>query len=104
MNGFPYGPFHGTSVKEDVYQPDWTTGDRLAYTTGLIELMADIGPSGQPISLSTVPGTYKPLAKGKEGAMADRLLRAAMVRVAVPVKKKAAAATAEPSEAEEESA
>ena len=76
VNGFPYGPFHGTRVKEDVYQPDWTTGDRLAYTTGLIELMADIGPSGQPISLSTVPGTYKPLAKGKEGVMADRLLRA----------------------------
>ena len=24
INGFPYGPFHGTRVKEDVYQPDWT--------------------------------------------------------------------------------
>ena len=76
VNGFPYGPFHGTRVKEDVYQPDWTTGERLAYTTGLIELMADIGPSDRPISLSTVPGTYKPLGKGKEAVMADRYLRA----------------------------
>ena len=76
VNGFPYGPFHGTRVKEDVYQPDWTTGDRLAYTTGLIELMADIGPSDRPISLSTVPGTYKPLGKGNEAVMADRYLRA----------------------------
>ena len=23
INAFPYGPFHGTRVKEDVYQPDW---------------------------------------------------------------------------------
>ncbi|MFK7944208.1 MAG: metabolite traffic protein EboE [Paracoccaceae bacterium] len=77
VNGFPYGPFHGTRVKEDVYQPDWTTPERLAYTTGLIELMADIGPADQPASLSTVPGTYKPLTKGREGEMAENLLRAA---------------------------
>jgi hypothetical protein len=77
VNGFPYGPFHGTRVKEDVYQPDWRTADRLAYTTALAELMAQIGPAGEPISLSTVPGTFKPLGKGAEEAMADRLLRAA---------------------------
>jgi len=23
INGFPYGPFHGTPVKADVYAPDW---------------------------------------------------------------------------------
>ena len=77
VNGFPYGPFHGTRVKEDVYQPDWTKPERLAYTTGLIELMADIGPSDMPTSLSTVPGTYKPLARGREAEMAGNLLRAA---------------------------
>lgn len=77
VNGFPYGPFHGTRVKEDVYQPDWTKPERLAYTTGLIELMADIGPDDTPTSLSTVPGTYKPLAAGRETVMAGNLLRAA---------------------------
>ncbi len=28
INGFPYGSFHGTRVKEEVYRPDWTTPDR----------------------------------------------------------------------------
>src|SRR5436305_5440769 len=32
INAFPYGPFHGTRVKEDVYQPDWLTAERLTYT------------------------------------------------------------------------
>src|SRR6185503_17630571 len=31
INGFPYGQFHGTRVKEQVYRPDWTTPQRLAY-------------------------------------------------------------------------
>ena len=25
INGFPYGDFHGTRVKEKVYQPDWAS-------------------------------------------------------------------------------
>src|ERR1700759_1367900 len=24
INGFPFGQFHGTKVKEQVYRPDWT--------------------------------------------------------------------------------
>ena len=32
INAFPYGPFHGTRVKEDVYQPDWLAPERLTYT------------------------------------------------------------------------
>ncbi len=77
VNGFPYGPFHGERVKEEVYQPDWTRPERLAYTTALAELMAEINPEGAFVSLSTVPGTFKPLAAGKEQAMADMMLRAA---------------------------
>ena len=77
VNGFPYGPFHGTRVKEEVYQPDWTRPERLAYTCALADLMADINPEGAWISLSTVPGTFKPLAAGREAEMADAYLRAA---------------------------
>ena len=33
INGFPYGAFHGTRVKENVYRPDWTTPERLAYVS-----------------------------------------------------------------------
>ncbi len=32
MNGFPYGGFHNTVVKDQVHAPDWTTADRLDYT------------------------------------------------------------------------
>ena len=28
INGFPYGPFHGRPVKEDVYLPDWLDPER----------------------------------------------------------------------------
>ncbi len=76
MNGFPYGPFHGVRVKEQVYQPDWRAPERLAYTTGLAELMADINPEGAFVSLSTVPGAFKPEAAGAEAAIADMMLRA----------------------------
>ena len=77
VNGFPYGPFHGTRVKEDVYQPDWTRAERAEYTIGLAELMADLNPQKTDISLSTVPGTFKPLGAGNEQRMADYYLRCA---------------------------
>jgi hypothetical protein len=74
VNGFPYGPFHGTRVKEEVYQPDWTRPERARYTLALAGLMAEMNPPGSFVSLSTVPGTFKPLAAGKEAEMADALL------------------------------
>jgi sugar phosphate isomerase/epimerase len=77
VNGFPYGPFHGTRVKEDVYQPDWRSAERLAYTTALADLMAEIAPQGETISLSTVPGAFKPLGVGAETEMAANYIRAA---------------------------
>jgi hypothetical protein len=77
VNGFPYGPFHGTRVKEDVYQPDWRGAERLAYTTALADLMAAIAVDGEPVSLSTVPGAFKPLGVGAEAEMAANYLRAA---------------------------
>ncbi len=77
VNGFPYGPFHGTRVKEEVYQPDWRSAERLAYTTALADLMAEIAPDGETISLSTVPGAFKPLGVGAETEMAANYIRAA---------------------------
>ena len=44
INGFPYGPFHGTRVKEDVYQPDWRFPERLAYSNRLADLLAALLP------------------------------------------------------------
>lgn len=76
VNGFPYGPFHGTPVKEEAYQPDWRSEERLVYTQALADLMASITPAGEYVSLSTVPGTFKPLSVGAEAHMAENLLRA----------------------------
>ena len=61
INGFPYGKFHGTRVKELVYQPDWTTPERLEYTNLLFDLLAEIVPEGVEGSVSTVPVSYKEL-------------------------------------------
>ncbi|HEY6552611.1 MAG TPA: metabolite traffic protein EboE [Vicinamibacteria bacterium] len=77
INGFPYGPFHGTRVKEDVYRPDWLEEERLHYTDALSWILAALLPAGLLGSISTVPGCFKPRAahQGSTAAMADRLLR-----------------------------
>lgn len=60
MNGFPYGSFHGTRVKEDVYLPDWRSAERVKYTLDLAEVLADLlPPSLETGTISTVPLAYK---------------------------------------------
>ncbi len=59
INGFPYGSFHGTRVKEQVYAPDWATPERLAYTQQLFELLVQLGPKDAGGSVSTVPASFK---------------------------------------------
>lgn len=59
INGFPFGQFHGTKVKEQVYRPDWTHPDRLAYTKRLFEILAQLVPEGVEGSVSTLPGSFK---------------------------------------------
>lgn len=66
INGFPYGRFHGTRVKEQVYSPDWTTPERLAYTNRLFDLLAKLLPPGVEGSVSTVPGSFKEFIKTPE--------------------------------------
>ena len=46
MNGFPYGPFHGQTVKAEVYQPDWRTRERVNYTNALSAIMAELAGPG----------------------------------------------------------
>ncbi len=59
INGFPYGAFHGTRVKEQVYAPDWTTNERVEYTNQLFDLVCEFAPEGQSVSVSTLPGSFK---------------------------------------------
>lgn len=59
MNGFPYGGFHHTVVKDQVHTPDWTTAERVAYTIRLFRLLASLLPEGMEGGISTSPLTYK---------------------------------------------
>jgi hypothetical protein len=60
LNGFPYGQFHGTRIKEQVFAPDWRTPERLNYTLDLIEILAELLPAGMDGGISTMPLAYKP--------------------------------------------
>ena len=79
INGFPYGPFHGTRVKEEVYQPDWRFPERLAYSNRLADLLAALLPDDPELqgSVSTVPATFRPIGEepGAIQPIADNLLR-----------------------------
>lgn len=75
INGFPYGAFHGRTVKEDAYKPDWSDSHRLAYTDHLADILSELLPAGQVGSISTVPGTFKPWAEGRLGAIVENLIR-----------------------------
>lgn len=66
INGFPYGAFHGTRVKEEVFRPDWTQPDRLTYTCLLFDLLAELLPKGMSGSVSTLPGSHKTFGVGAE--------------------------------------
>jgi hypothetical protein len=66
INGFPYGQFHGTRVKEQVYLPDWTSPARVAYTNLLFDLLAKLLPADVEGSVSTVPCGFKELVTSEE--------------------------------------
>ena len=59
INGFPYGSFHGTRVKEQVYAPDWSSAARVDYTLQLFALLVQLAPRDVAGSVSTVPASFK---------------------------------------------
>ena len=76
INGFPYGPFHGRPVKEQVYLPDWLDPERLVYTDQLADVLAALLPDGVEGTISTVPGAFAPRVHGEadQARMAQALL------------------------------
>ena len=78
INAFPFGPFHGVRVKEDVYLPDWRDRERVAFTANSAAVLAGILPDGIEGSISTVPGAFKPNGRSSEAvaAMARNLMMA----------------------------
>jgi sugar phosphate isomerase/epimerase len=60
LNAFPYGDFHGPRVKDQVYLPDWTQPQRLAYTERCAAILAALLPSAvSEGSISTLPLGFK---------------------------------------------
>ena len=59
LNAFPYGDFHSTRVKENVYLPDWSSSERLTYTLQCAVCLAQLLPADIDGSISTVPLAYK---------------------------------------------
>ncbi|MDQ6813949.1 MAG: metabolite traffic protein EboE [Bacteroidota bacterium] len=59
MNGFPYGGFHHTEVKDQVHAPDWTTTERVEYTKRLFTILAQLLPEKMDGGVSTSPLSYR---------------------------------------------
>lgn len=74
MNGFPYGGFHHTVVKDQVHAPDWTTGERVQYTSRLFRILASLLPHGMEGGISTAPLSYKLWHADTETAMENATL------------------------------
>ncbi|CAG5005115.1 hypothetical protein DYBT9275_03516 [Dyadobacter sp. CECT 9275] len=59
INGFPFGGFHNTVVKDHVHTPDWTTADRKDYTIRLFRILSQLLPEGMEGGVSTPPLSYR---------------------------------------------
>jgi len=66
VNAFPYGPFKGTRVKEQVYEPDWRSDERTQYTINVAEILGDVAPEGSSPSIQSAPLGFKPRVTGPD--------------------------------------
>lgn len=84
MNGFPYGEFHNTVIKDQVHTPDWTTEDRVNYTIDLMKILAFLLPENMEGSVSTSPLSYKYwFSKTKETNATTKKACDALIQVAL---------------------
>jgi len=84
LNVFPHGDFHDAVVKAAVYEPDWSTEERLVYTRDCAEAAAALAAPGSVVPLSTLPLGYR--AHGEVAdlrKMARNLARAASMLAAI---------------------
>ncbi len=74
INGFPYGSFHGTPVKEQVFAPDWRTEERVEYTSNLIDILSQLLPDGSDGGISTAPLSYKQWTPAYDDAAWEKIV------------------------------
>ncbi|TQJ50527.1 metabolite traffic protein EboE [Phycicoccus sp. SLBN-51] len=77
VNAFPYGPFKGRTVMEDVYEPDWSTEDRVIYTCRVADILAEIAPPDVSPSIQTAPLAFRPKVRTQDDVshLTENLLR-----------------------------
>jgi sugar phosphate isomerase/epimerase len=66
VNAFVYGGFKDQLVKEQVYEPDWQTEERVRYTMNVADVLAEIAPAEVQPSIQTPPMGFKPKVTGPE--------------------------------------
>ena len=79
MNGFPFGGFHNTVVKDQVHSPDWTTEARVEYTKRLFHILSVLLPVDElgnaiPGGVSTSPLSYRHWFEWEQPAARDYIL------------------------------
>ena len=77
VNAFPYGSFKGGTVMEQVYEPDWSTEDRVRYTMQVADILTELAPSWVSPSIQTSPLAFRPKVTRDEQVrtMTGNLLR-----------------------------
>lgn len=60
VNAFPYGPFKGREIKEQVYEPDWSSEERTRYTMNVADILADVSPAGVEPTIQSAPLAFRP--------------------------------------------
>ena len=78
LNGFPMERFHGTTIKQRVYRPDWRSARRVDYTRRLATLLDHWLPGDRPGSISTVPVGWGPEIEVGDLPHVHRNLRAVL--------------------------
>jgi hypothetical protein len=66
VNAFPYGAFKGGPVKQEVYEPDWRSPERRAYTARVADILAEVGSPAVNPSIQTPPLGFKPNVTGPD--------------------------------------
>ncbi|MFE9763909.1 metabolite traffic protein EboE [Streptomyces sp. NPDC005808] len=75
LNGFPYEGFGAEEVKYRVYQPDWADPERLAHTTALARVLAQLLPDDVTEgTISTLPLAWRTAYDDRRAATAGAAL------------------------------
>ncbi len=85
VNAFPYGPFKGTIVKEQVYEPDWRSEERTRYTMNVADVLADVVADDISPSIQSAPLGFKPRVTGSDvvASFTEHVLRVAAHLIAL---------------------